>query len=54
MRWRFVVVGMAESLIFLAEELFAEPSLATRDWRRINEGLVKRGEILLDLRILDH
>jgi hypothetical protein len=24
-----------------------------RDWRRINEGLVKRGEILLDLRILD-
>jgi hypothetical protein len=27
--------------------------LATRDWRRINEGLVKRGEILLDLRILD-
>jgi hypothetical protein len=27
--------------------------LATRDWRRINEGLVKRGELLLDLRILD-
>jgi len=27
--------------------------LAVRDWRRINEGLVKRGEILLDLRILD-
>jgi len=27
--------------------------LAARDWRRINEGLVKRGEILLDLRILD-
>jgi hypothetical protein len=25
LRWRFVVVGMAESLIFLAEELFAEP-----------------------------
>jgi len=24
-----------------------------RDWRRVNEGLVKRGEILLDLRILD-
>src|SRR3989304_6699676 len=28
-------------------------SLAARDWRRVNEGLVKRGEILLDLRILD-
>src|SRR3989304_7753275 len=28
-------------------------SLAARDWRRMNEGLVKRGEILLDLRILD-
>jgi hypothetical protein len=27
--------------------------LAARDWRLINEGLVKRGEILLDLRILD-
>jgi IS5 family transposase len=27
--------------------------LAARDWRRVNEGLVKRGEILLDLRILD-
>src|SRR3972149_9377110 len=27
--------------------------LAARDWRRINEGLVRRGEILLDLRILD-
>jgi len=27
--------------------------LAARDWRHINEGLVKRGEILLDLRILD-
>lgn len=26
---------------------------ASRDWRRINEGLVRRGEILLDLRILD-
>ena len=24
-----------------------------RDWRRVNEGLVKRGEILLDPRILD-
>jgi IS5 family transposase len=24
-----------------------------RDWRRVNEGLVRRGEILLDLRILD-
>ena len=24
-----------------------------RDWRKINEGLVKQGEILLDLRILD-
>lgn len=24
-----------------------------RDWKRINDGLVKRGEILLDLRILD-
>jgi IS5 family transposase len=29
------------------------PGLAARDWRRVNEGLVKRGEILLDLRILD-
>jgi IS5 family transposase len=27
--------------------------LAARDWKRVNEGLVKRGEILLDLRILD-
>jgi len=27
--------------------------LAARDWRRINEGLVRRGEIILDLRILD-
>jgi hypothetical protein len=27
--------------------------LAARDWRRVNEGLVRRGEILLDLRILD-
>ena len=27
--------------------------MAARDWRRINEGLVKRGEILLDPRILD-
>ena len=27
--------------------------MAARDWRRINEGLVRRGEILLDLRILD-
>jgi len=27
--------------------------LAARDWRQVNEGLVKRGEILLDLRILD-
>jgi len=27
--------------------------LAARDWRRVNEGLVKRGEILLDPRILD-
>jgi hypothetical protein len=27
--------------------------LAARDWRRVNEGLVKRGEILVDLRILD-
>ena len=27
--------------------------VASRDWRRVNEGLVKRGEILLDLRILD-
>jgi len=27
--------------------------LTARDWRRINEGLVKRGEILLDLHILD-
>ncbi len=27
--------------------------MAARDWRRVNEGLVKRGEILLDLRILD-
>jgi len=27
--------------------------LAARDWSRVNEGLVKRGEILLDLRILD-
>ena len=27
--------------------------LAARDWRRVNDGLVKRGEILLDLRILD-
>jgi len=27
--------------------------LVARDWRRVNEGLVKRGEILLDLRILD-
>jgi len=26
---------------------------ASRDWRHINEGLVRRGEILLDLRILD-
>jgi hypothetical protein len=26
---------------------------ASRDWRHINDGLVKRGEILLDLRILD-
>jgi len=25
LRWWFVVVGMDESLIFLAEELFAEP-----------------------------
>ena len=27
--------------------------MAARDWRRVNEGLVKRGEILLDLRILE-
>jgi len=27
--------------------------LAARDWRRVNECLVKRGEILLDLHILD-
>jgi hypothetical protein len=27
--------------------------LAARDWKQVNEGLVKRGEILLDLRILD-
>ena len=27
--------------------------MVARDWRRVNEGLVKRGEILLDLRILD-
>lgn len=27
--------------------------MAARDWKRVNEGLVKRGEILLDLRILD-
>ena len=27
--------------------------MAARDWSRVNEGLVKRGEILLDLRILD-
>jgi IS5 family transposase len=27
--------------------------LAARDWKRINDGLVRRGEILLDLRILD-
>jgi hypothetical protein len=27
--------------------------LAARDWRRVNEGLVRRGEILLDLGILD-
>ena len=27
--------------------------MAARDWRRVNEGLVKRGEILLDPRILD-
>jgi IS5 family transposase len=27
--------------------------LAARDWRRVNKGLVKRGEILLALRILD-
>jgi IS5 family transposase len=28
-------------------------TLAARDWRQVNEGLVKRGEILLDLRILN-
>ena len=27
--------------------------MAARDWRRVNNGLVRRGEILLDLRILD-
>ncbi len=27
--------------------------MAARDWRRVNEGLVKRGKILLDLRILE-
>ena len=27
--------------------------LVARDWRHVNEGLVRRGEILLDLRILD-
>jgi len=27
--------------------------LVARDWRCVNEGLVRRGEILLDLRILD-
>jgi len=27
--------------------------LVARDWRRVNEGFVRRGEILLDLRILD-
>ena len=27
--------------------------MAARDWKRVNEGLVKRGEILLELRILD-
>jgi len=26
---------------------------ASRDWSRVNDGLVKRGEVLLDLRILD-
>lgn len=35
------------------ERVVPRLGLAARDWRRINEGLVKRGEILLDLRILD-
>jgi len=50
----FVAVDLIESSYSFPEELFAELRLATsRDWRRVNEGLVKRGEILLDLRILD-
>ena len=27
--------------------------MAARDWKHINDGLVRRGEILLDLRVLD-
>jgi hypothetical protein len=37
----------------LCERAILRLRLAARDWRRVNEGLVRRGEILLDLRILD-
>jgi hypothetical protein len=37
----------------LCERVILRLRLAARDWRRVNEGLVRRGEILLDLRILD-
>ena len=37
----------------LCERVTLRLRLAARDWRRVNEGLVRRGEILLDLRILD-
>jgi hypothetical protein len=37
----------------LCERVTLRLRLAARDRRRVNEGLVRRGEILLDLRILD-
>jgi len=37
----------------LCERVILRLRLVARDWRRVNEGLVRRGEILLDLRILD-
>src|SRR3989337_1132721 len=46
-------MGVVEWLISSVRELYSDCCLAARDWKRVNEGLVRRGEILLDLRIVD-
>jgi hypothetical protein len=46
-------MDVAGWLIFFVRELFCDCDWLLRIWKRVNEGLVKRGEILVDLRILD-